>query len=748
MLRATERRVLAGYSLALAILGVIALASLGSIQRLRLDAARMQHANEAIGSLEGVLSSALEVGTALRGYLLTGDTTHLAIIARAERSADSTLRALRAMPSLDSAERETLDTAAATLGRRVAVAQEIASIRQAHGLDSARQVWDRGIGVALQDSVRARIRQIQQTERTRAERDREAAERSAGAARLVITLGSVLAIVFVGVSLFLVHRGFVQARESERALRQSNELLDARVNERTAALEKAYHELESSEETLRESMGSIPQQVWISEADGHCSFINARWVEYAGTAPDDLLGQGWLARIHPAERADVGERWRKSVATGDPYQATGRIRGANGEYRWFDLRAVATRAADGRVTRWFGANTDIQVARELQESLREERERLTAVAAVAPALLISYRRRADGHATFVYTGPAVEAFYGFTAEELATDGSLPGQRVHPGDRPTVNKQIAECMDTLTPWHGEYRYQHPTRGEIWLEGHLSPSREADGSVMWQGVVVEVTERKRAETSLRLWAGAFEHCAHGLALGDATTDSIITCNPAYARMVGRSVDEIAGLPILSLHAPAQRERVQRLLKEADWRGAIQFESTMQRADGTSAPVQIDIVAVRDAADQPLFRVATVQDISERRKHVAELGRRATELARSNTDLEQFAYVASHDLQEPLRAVAGCVQLLRKRYAGRLDDRADEYINFAVDGASRMQRLIDDLLTYSRLGRETEQRQVTDSAASLATALANLSVVLQETHAVITSDPMPRSLPMRRS
>ncbi len=169
-------------------------------------------------------------------------------------------------------------------------------------------------------------------------------------------------------------------------------------------------------------------------------------------------------------------------------------------------------------------------------------------------------------------------------------------------------------------------------------------------------------------------------------------------------------------------------------------MQFESTLQRADGSTFPVQIDVVAVRDASDQPLFRVATVQDISERRKHIAELGRRTTELFRSNTDLEQFAYVASHDLQEPLRAVAGCVQLLRKRYAEKLDDRANEYIEFAVDGASRMQRLIDDLLTYSRLGRKNEKRQVTDSAASLSTALANLSVGLQESQAIVTNDPLP--------
>jgi signal transduction histidine kinase len=119
---------------------------------------------------------------------------------------------------------------------------------------------------------------------------------------------------------------------------------------------------------------------------------------------------------------------------------------------------------------------------------------------------------------------------------------------------------------------------------------------------------------------------------------------------------------------------------------------------------------------------------------------LSDKTRELERSNRDLEQFAYVASHDLQEPLRKVASFTQLLQKRYGGSLDDRADQYIEFAVDGAKRMQRLIQDLLSFSRVGRTGVPREDVELEGVLASALSELSERIEETGAQIVHDPMP--------
>jgi len=143
---------------------------------------------------------------------------------------------------------------------------------------------------------------------------------------------------------------------------------------------------------------------------------------------------------------------------------------------------------------------------------------------------------------------------------------------------------------------------------------------------------------------------------------------------------------------------------------------------------------------AVDVNTMRERILEALAESQQSNTVLQAHTEELERSNSELEQFAYLASHDLQEPLRKVASFTQLLQRRYAGQLDARADQYIEFAADGARRMQALINDLLQYSRVGRSAREPALVSSDAALAQARNNLAATIEETGATVETGHLP--------
>jgi PAS domain S-box-containing protein len=213
-----------------------------------------------------------------------------------------------------------------------------------------------------------------------------------------------------------------------------------------------------------------------------------------------------------------------------------------------------------------------------------------------------------------------------------------------------------------------------------------------------------------------------------------------NAGCRRLYGFTAEEALGqvsYELLRTRFPEPRETIRSaLMAVGRWKG----ELVHRTADGHEVVVASEWLLGRDAVGRPTMILEANTDITDRKRAEDALRRTAEQLDRSNKDLEQFAYVASHDLQEPLRMVTGFLQLLSSRYRGQLDDKADQFIGYAVDGAQRMSTLIHDLLTFSRVNTRGGQLLPIDSQTAFDLALKNLHAAIDQSGAAITHDPLP--------
>ena len=275
---------------------------------------------------------------------------------------------------------------------------------------------------------------------------------------------------------------------------------------------------------------------------------------------------------------------------------------------------------------------------------------------------------------------------------------------------------------------------------------------------------ITGEERAVETLRLsdarYRRLFETAQDGILILDAETGQVVDANPFMKELLGYSQEEFLGRKLWEIGPFKGEDASKSAFAELQVNDRLHYEGLpLEAKDGRR--VEVEFISNAYLVDATRFIQCNIRDITERVRvnqaletankemafQIEEKGKRAdelvminAELARSNAELEQFAYVATHDLQEPLRAVASCVQLLQKRYEGQLDERADEFITHAVDGTKRMQTLINDLLAYSRISTDAQVFATTNCEMVLQEALANLMVAIDESGAVVTRDALP--------
>jgi len=258
-----------------------------------------------------------------------------------------------------------------------------------------------------------------------------------------------------------------------------------------------------------------------------------------------------------------------------------------------------------------------------------------------------------------------------------------------------------------------------------------------------IFTDLSIRKQAEEAATLLASIVQSSEDAI-YSKSLDNTILSWNPGAESMFGYAAGEVIGQSISRLLAEGVVDEWPVMVEKIKRGERIEHhETVIRRKDGRLLNVSVSISPLVDSAGKVMGAAGIARDITERKRAAALLKRHAEELARSNAELEQFAYVASHDLQEPLRMVASFLELLAERYKGRLDERADKYINYAVDGAARMKTLIDGLLRYSRVTTQARRLEEMGARAALDEATANLGRAIEENGAVVTHDDLPTVL-----
>ncbi|MBK6265751.1 PAS domain S-box protein [Marivirga sp. S37H4] len=443
-------------------------------------------------------------------------------------------------------------------------------------------------------------------------------------------------------------------------------------------------------------------------------------------------------------RADIRDQVNSIVSeameSGKSFDFEMPIITAKGRERW--IRSIGNvELVEGKCVRIFGSFQDIHERKVIELRLKN-------ISNNVPGVLFQYHLRPDGSDELNFVSEGSKEVWGFTPEECIADiDNVWGGIKQGGEVEMVRQSIMESAKNLTRWRARWRYVKPDGAICFHEGFGNPYKMADDTIVWDSIITDITdlhelERLAERTSKIARIGSWEldlkqkdqQEMYWSLMTRQILDVDEKYNPSYTgglefctsksrKILRKAVDKII--------ATGEEFDLELLTKTAGGNSRwVRCIGNSERVGGKCTKIfgSIQDIHLQKSAEEQILKSNLVLE-----KH-------AKELAHSNAELEQFAYVASHDLQEPLRMVTGFLTQLEKKYGDQLDDKALQYIDFAVDGAKRMRQIILDLLDFSRAGRYEGKLESVNIKEIIEEVNQLQRKVIEEKKATIYFDKLP--------
>jgi PAS domain S-box-containing protein len=525
------------------------------------------------------------------------------------------------------------------------------------------------------------------------------------------------------------------------------ELVAGATRDITARRNEEEH-LAQMEGRYRGLLEAAPDAMVVVNQGGEIVLLNAQAENQFGYSRDELIGQkvkciipeGFAERLIADETRTAAEALAQQIGTG--IELIG-LRKDGSEFP-IEIMLSPLESAEGILIT--AAIRNITVRKQAETHLAQMEGRYRGLLEAAPDAMVVVNQGGE----IVLLNAQAENQFGYRRDELlgqqVTNIIAKGfaERLIADGTRSAAEALAQQIGTGIELIGLRK----DGSEFPIEIMLSPLESAEGTLI-TAAIRNITARKKAEKYLAQMEGRYRGLLE--AAPDAMVvvnqeGEIVLLNAQAENQFGYHRNELLGQKVTNIITEGFAERlIADALRSAEDALGQQIGTGIElsglRKDGTEFPIELMLSPLQ--SPEGILVTAAIRNITARKAAEKHLAKKLEELFRSNQDLEQFAAIASHDLQEPLRMVASYTQLIARRYKGKLDSDADEFIEFAVDGATRMQQLIQDLLAYSRVASRGAELLEVSSETALKQAIRNLDGAIKESGAVVSNDSLPRVL-----